>query len=621
MSQVVVGTSGHIDHGKTSLVKALTGTNTDCLEQEKKRGMTIDLGFAYLNESITIIDVPGHEKFIRNMAAGAANIHFGLIVIAADDGIMPQTIEHIEILTLLGVNKGCVALTKIDLIEDREWIDLVELDITELLEIYGFDFTIVHRINNLTGDGIESLKIDIQTLANKHKAISRSSQFRLNVDRFFSKTGFGTVVTGTIISGEVKNGTDVEIFPNGLKTKIRGIQTHGGIVDKAETGDRAALNLANVKSYDLSRGTVIATPKSLRSTIRIIAHIKMTKSTQWAVKNKQRLRFHFGTSEVLGRCFGEKIESGQSKNFIIDLESPIAVAMDDKFVIRSYSPLETIAGGLVLDPNPFGKWSELKSFAQKLPYSPKERFLFLIDDNWKTPKMKNDWGSLFFISAEILAKWIKELNIYENENELLYTKSGFEKSQSELINFFKISYQKNPFRTIISSEGILAKLKWSEEWLKFVIKRLTKSNKLILKQGGYSLNSFKPEFSASDIEDLKIIKSLITRSGIEPILLKDISGVSGFNPNRVGDLVHLLHEKNEIENLGKNFWMDRSILDKLIQDIQNYFQSNIHLSVTDFKDITNLSRKTAIPLLEYLDKKQFTVRKENVRYKGDAFDG
>ena len=154
-----------------------------------------------------------------------------------------------------------------------------------------------------------------------------------------------------------------------------------------------------------------------------------------------------------------------------------------------------------------------------------------------------------------------------------------------------------------------------------MIKRLTKSNKLILKQGGYSLNSFKPEFSASDIEDLKIIKSLITRSGIEPILLKDISGVSGFNPNRVGDLVHLLHEKNEIENLGKNFWMDRSILDKLIQDIQNYFQSNIHLSVTDFKDITNLSRKTAIPLLEYLDKKQFTVRKENVRYKGDAFDG
>ena len=195
MLQVVVGTAGHIDHGKTSLVKALTGTNTDRLVEEKKRGMTIDLGFAYLTENITIIDVPGHEKFIRNMAAGAANIHFGLLVIAADDSVMPQTREHLNILTLLGVNKGIVALTKTDLVNDGEWLDLVELDISELLDDTGFDSISIHRINNLTGDGVEGLKSDILSLAENYQSKSSSVQFRLNVDRVFSKTGFGTVVT------------------------------------------------------------------------------------------------------------------------------------------------------------------------------------------------------------------------------------------------------------------------------------------------------------------------------------------------------------------------------------------------------------------------------------------
>ena len=227
MPQLVVGMAGHIDHGKTSLVKALTGKNTDSLNDEKERGMTIDLGFAYLNSSITIIDVPGHEKFIRNMVAGAASIHIGLIVVAADDGIMPQTIEHLEILSLLGVNQGIVAITKIDLIQDHEWVEMVELEIIELMEKCKINLKEIHRLSNLNGDGVDTLKKDIESLAIVIKKETGPARFRLNVDRFFSKKGFGTIAAGTVTNGVIEKGNDVEILPNKIKAKIRGIQTHG----------------------------------------------------------------------------------------------------------------------------------------------------------------------------------------------------------------------------------------------------------------------------------------------------------------------------------------------------------------------------------------------------------
>ena len=621
MAQVVLGTAGHIDHGKTSLVKALTGTNTDRLAEEKKRGMTIDLGFAYLTENITIIDVPGHEKFIRNMAAGAANIHFGLLVIAADDGVMPQTREHLNILTLLGVNKGIVALTKTDLVNDSEWLDLVELDISELLDDIGFDSISIHRINNLNGDGVEGLRSDILSLAENYQSRSSSLQFRLNVDRVFSKTGFGTVVTGTVQNGSAQNGDDIEILPSGIKTKIRGIQTHGGATETVLTGDRAALNLAHVKSSDLTRGTVLATPDCLQSSNRILANISMTNSTDWIIKNKQRLRFHMGTSEILGRVSGKKLEKGQSGNVIIDLESPVAVAMDDRFVVRSYSPMDTIAGGLVIDPKPLGKWSVLRHRTDSLPIDPKERFGYLIDKDWKTPKSREKWQMLFFISKEILQSWIVEIHVMESESGILYSEPGLEKGKKDLKSYFDDTYEKNPFRSVLSSDGILNQLKWSEDWFEIVTKILLENGVISEEKGGFSLAGYKPEFSQKDLEELGKIESILTQSGFEPILLKEITEASGFKTKRVGDLIHLLFAQGKVENLGNNFWLNRSNFDNVIHDIHAFFKSKEQLAVADFKEITGLSRKTAIPLLEYLDKKHFTIRHENVRLKGNSLNG
>ena len=621
MAQVVLGTAGHIDHGKTSLVKALTGTNTDRLAEEKKRGMTIDLGFAYLTENITIIDVPGHEKFIRNMAAGAANIHFGLLVIAADDGVMPQTREHLNILTLLGVNKGIVALTKTDLVNDSEWLDLVELDISELLDDIGFNSISIHRINNLNGDGVEGLRSDILSLAENYQSRSSSLQFRLNVDRVFSKTGFGTVVTGTVQNGSAQNGDDIEILPSGIKTKIRGIQTHGGATETALTGDRAALNLAHVKSSDLTRGSVLATPDCLQSSNRILANISMTNSTDWIIKNKQRLRFHIGTSEILGRVSGKKLEKGQSGNVIIDLESPVAVAMDDRFVVRSYSPMDTIAGGLVIDPKPLGKWSVLRHRTDSLPIDPKERFGYLIDKDWETPKSREKWQMLFFISKEILQSWIVEIHVMESESGILYSEPGLENGKKDLKSYFDDTYEKNPFRSVLSSDGILNQLKWSEDWFEVVTKILLENGVISEEKGGFSLAGYKPEFSQKDLEELGKIESILTQSGFEPILLKEITEASGFKPKRVGDLIHLLFAQGKVENLGNNFWLNRSNFDNVIHDIHAFFKSKEQLAVVDFKEITGLSRKTAIPLLEYFDKKHFTIRHENVRLKGNSLNG
>tara|TARA_B110000438_G_scaffold214638_1_gene206935 strand:- start:3584 stop:5458 length:1875 start_codon:yes stop_codon:yes gene_type:complete len=624
MPQVVVGTAGHIDHGKTSLVRALTGTDTDGLLEEKERGMTIDLGFAYLNKTITIIDVPGHEKFIRNMAAGAANIHFGLLVVAADDGVMPQTREHLDILTLLGVNKGLVAITKTDLIKDSDWLDLVELDLEDLLNSRGFNATSINRVNNITGEGIDALKSNILLLADSHSSESSSINFRMNIDRVFSKTGFGTVTTGTVINGTAKVGDKVELLPEGTIVKIRGIQSHGEVSKKVELGDRAALNITHSKGSNIYRGSVLCSPKTIEPSYRLIAYIQMTETTEWVIKNKQRLRFHFGTSEILGRVTlssENTLKKAESGNLIIDLESNIAVAMDDRFVIRSYSPMNTIAGGIILEAAPKGEWKFIRDHAKKIPTETRDRFIYLVNKYWRQPKFKEEWETLFFNYSELIDEWKESLNFLTSEKGVLYSGENQERAIKELCSFFKDNYKSNPFRSVINTETIKAALYWSEDWLYIVLKVML-DNKLIKEEkGGYLLIGHLPKYTQSDIDEVEEIEKVIKRSGIEPILFREINELCVQNPKKVGDLLHVLTEQKKIEGLGSNFYLHTYYLDSLIIDIRNYFDSNNALTVSDFKNITNLSRKTAIPLLEYLDKNEYTFREGNDRIKGKALNG
>ena len=623
MPQLVVGTAGHIDHGKTSLVKALTGIDTDRLIEEKERGMTIDLGFAYLNQSITIIDVPGHEKFIRNMVAGASNIHYGLIVVAADDGVMPQTIEHLDILTLLGVNKGWIAITKIDMVDDKDWISLIELDIKECLLKRGFQPLSVNRINNLNGDGIKVLKSNIIKSISNQKDEYSSEYFRMNVDRVFSKTGFGTVVTGTVLNGMATIGDDIETFPEKIKTKIRGLQCHGGKTEKVVTGDRAAINLSNIKPNILNRGSVICTPGIMKPTNKIIANITIVESTEWIIKNNQRLRCHFGTSEVLGRVRSLEtkiLEKGNNANFILVLESSITIAMDDKFIIRSYSPMHTIAGGIVLYQNLKGNSLKVSDFSKLMPLDPKERFAYLIKSYWKTPMPIKEWKLLFCNSRKNIDLWLKELLLEQSDNGILYSIDTLYKAKNQFIQFFNDSYEKNTFRSVLTINTIKNSLKWSDIWIDIVSSFLLDDGIIELSRGGYSLVNYKVQFSSKDESEMVNIENIIEQSGPQPILISEIVEASGYNPKRVGDLLHILINKKKVHSLYNDFYLNKGVFDSLIFKIRNYFLHNKEMTVADFKNLTGLTRKTAIPFLEYLDKNRFTIRQENTRVIGEAIN-
>jgi len=624
MSKIVVGTAGHIDHGKTSLVKSLTGTDTDSLIEEKSRGLTIDLGFAYLNTQIAIIDVPGHEKFIRNMVAGASNIHLGLIVIASDDGVMPQTREHLDILKLLGVSKGLVILTKIDKVKDEEWLKLVEMDIQDLLDSVGFKSLSIRRVNNLTGDGIDAVREDILFLAKNYSFKTNANSFRLYIDRVFSKVGFGTVVTGTVQSGNVTVGEELEIFPNKIKTKIRGMQSHGGSIKNISIGQRAALNLTNVNKSEIKRGAVLSTIGSLNLTKKIICHITLVNSTKWTIKSKQRLRFHLGTSEFLGRiipCNYSRISKGVSDNAIIDFETDVTVLMNDKILIRSYSPMETIAGGIVINTHPIGNNSKIRLNGGKIPLDIKRRFNYFVKVNWGKPKSIIDWGNYLMQDIKTIKKWVKNNDFQKTNDELIYSKLNLKKTQDKISLFFKKQYESNPYRPVLNIDTIISSLKISNKWFDFVMNKLIDNNLFICHKGGFSLVSYEFAPSRMDQTDLQKIKKVFNKSGLSPISYKKIFSNLKIKPNRLSDLLYILENKDDIKNIGNNIYLYTKSLNTILYKIKLFYKSKETMSVAQFKEITNLSRKGAIPLLEFLDKNSYTIRSKNDRIAGETLNG
>ena len=620
MSQVVIGTAGHIDHGKTSLVKSLTGTETDSLLEEKKRGMTIDLGFAYLNDNVTIIDVPGHEKFIRNMAAGAANIHFGLIVVAADDGIMPQTIEHIDILNILGVKKGWVAITKVDVINDKEWIDLIELEISEYLTNYNFEIFSFNRINNISGDGVDLLKQNILSYVEDDKLIESLQYFRMNVDRTFIKKGFGTIVTGTVAEGKAKVGDLVEVLPNSVCTKIRGLQSHGKNTQFITKGDRAAVNLLNMKLKNFHRGSVIATPKTIKNTKKIVAEINMIKNTKWVIKHNQRLRLHFGTDEILGRIFfknKKKIKKNQKGNCVLFLESEIPVSLDDKFVIRSYSPMNTIGGGIVLNPFVDDHYLNKDNFINKMPLNPKERFFFLVDGSWEKPKTFKEWKKIFIKYYDKMENWFEQLDLQKSEADIIFTLDSIERGKSKMRIFFKKFHSRNFLRSGVPIETICSKMGWPQDFVKIILNALTDEQYIKKVDGVFSKMSFSnPLMTKLQIKQIDSVENLIKKSGLIPIEKKAMQNIRDYKSSQLLDIIHFLKSKSKIVDLGNNFFIHQDYLIVLLSHLKKYFTNSVELSISDFKKISGLTRKTAIPVLEFLDKKNYTVRNKNVRIVG-----
>ena len=619
MQQVVIGTAGHIDHGKTSLVKSLTGTNTDTLAQEKQRGITIDLGFAYLNKDITIVDVPGHQKFIRNMVAGASTVHIGLLVIAADDGIMPQTIEHLHILNSLSINNGITVITKIDLVEE-EWIDLVISEVKELEINTLFKNGPILKVDSLSNKGISDLKQTIISLAKTIKIKQCSKYFKMHVDRVFSKKGYGPVVTGTIKSGRITSGDKIEILPDRLIAQIRGIQTHGGDIQEAKSGDRAALNLTKVDMKILNRGTMVSSPGLISVTDKLLANLAMSPFTSWSLKNNQRVRVHIGTAEILARVrfHGKKLEKNQTTNAIFFFERTLGVNINDLFIVRSYSPMDTIASGIVLDID----FLENKKYIDECPKDILERLRFMISNYAHHPKTIEQWSKKYFISYDEMNENLKLLDAeFTSNEELVYFNKDLVHWKKRILSYIKEKSSVDSFHNYVEVNNIVQSLGVSNKWVKFILDKLVKSNDILLKDGKIFLVDQSFDISKKIKLDMKKITEFIKNADSEILSIKEIISLSKMNPKKVKELIFLLNDQGLIIQVNDNLIINNDAFNKLLTSLRKYFKKNSKISVSEFKNLSNLTRKNAIPILEFFDNSNITQREGSYRKAGDILFG
>ena len=612
MQQVVIGTAGHIDHGKTALVKALTGIDTDTLLQEKNRGITIDLGFAYLNEKITIVDVPGHQKFIRNMVAGASTIHLGLLVVAADDGVMPQTLEHLHILDSLAIINGIIVITKIDTVDD-EWIEMVIQDIEKIKKGTVLSSSKIIKVDSLSGKGIINLKENILSLANTVKLPVSSENFKLYVDRVFSKQGYGTVVTGTVKSGVISKGDIVELLPEKIQATIRGIQTHGGNTNSVSIGDRAALNLSKIELGVVRRGTILSEPNKITVTDTIVASIKISNHTNWKIKNNQRVRIHLGTREVLARLKFLYKNKANYYNCLIHFEKKIAVTMNELFLIRSYSPMETIANGKVLD---LGKSLE-KKLIKDYPMDLNERVVFLLKSCSNNPKSLEQWSKTFFLTDSAMLDMLRSNDSIKIDNDLVFLKDDLEYWKKTVLEYVKGLLNSSSLRGYVEMNKISHKFNFSSEWVHYIVKGLVTDGVLIFNNGKVELMGQSNSLNKKSEEDINSIKKIINDSQHEIISVKDLHKKSSLNTKIINELVFFISKRKEVHLINSDLIISSKSFNNLIHLLKNHFLDNETLSVSRFKEITGLTRKNAIPILEYLDKCNYTIRNGIERVKGD----
>ena len=616
MQQIVIGTAGHIDHGKTSLVEALTGTNTDTLLQEKSRGITIDLGFAYLNEQITIVDVPGHQRFIRNMVAGSSTIHIGLLVIAADDGVMPQTLEHLHILNSLSILIGITVITKIDGV-DNEWIDLVISDIKKIQKDTIFQSSRIFKVDSLSHKGIDELKNSIISISQSLNIFDKSKVFKMYVDRVFNKKGYGSIVTGTIKSGNISKGDSIEILPEKITATVRGVQTHGGEVTNVKFGDRAALNLSKIDINVLKRGSVLSTIGKITVTNYLIVNLTMSKHTLWTMQNNQRVRIHLGTAEILARINLQikKIEPGKTSNAILRLEKKCGVTLDELFVVRSYSPMETIASGIVLDANERIK----KDALGEIPVDKVARLKYMISRRSKKPLTVKQWSEIFFLSEVEILKKIKLIKAKITKSDLVYFCDNLNSVKQSVVKYVKEKTNHDLFHSYVEMNNLKLNLNLSSDWAKYIVNGLVNEELLTFENGRIKIKNQDLIIDKKTANDIDSLKNIISNSPLKIISMNELVKKSKLNPKYVKDLVFILNDRKKVVIINMDIVSSADAFDSIISKLQTYFSGQELLSVSSFKELSMLSRKNAIPMLEYLDINGYTIRNGADRKKGPYF--
>lgn len=627
MKNIIVGTAGHIDHGKTTLIKALTGRNTDRWEEEQRRGITIDLGFTYFDlkngDRVGIIDVPGHEKFINNMVAGVVGMDLVLLVVAADEGIMPQTREHMDILGLLGIKKSILVINKCDLV-DEEWLELVEEEIQEELEGTFLEGAPVVKVSAATGQGLDELTDTIQQLMSD-EVVAKDTQTipRLPIDRAFTLSGFGTIITGTLISGTLTREDVLEMYPIGKECKIRNIQVHGQNQDKCYAGQRVAINLSNVKKKEIRRGCVLAPKNSMKNTDLLDVKLTVLEDSMRILTNHERLHLYTGTSEILCRAVlldKEQIGPGEEGLVQLRLEEEIAVKRGDRFVVRFYSPMETIGGGIVLEPNPVRK----KRFdAQAIEELKKKESGSLGDVMELQIKEHGDTMITLAELAKVMAHSVDELKEYLEELEesgtifvfpmkkdtyLWHRDSEFAVRQ-KIEETLQKYHSEHPYRYGMKKAEIhntfLKKIK--PNIFDAYIERMTEENVYGRREEYLSLPGYEVPKDAMYLQTEKLIEDTFEKAGYDFVRFSEID--FGKIPRQTAeDVVLMMIDEGKVLRINEEMFTMKHLMDEAKEKIQNHLKEENLITIAQVRDMFSTSRKSAKPILEYMDSIKVTKK-------------
>lgn len=623
MKNIVIGTAGHIDHGKTTLIKALTGRETDTLEEEKRRGISINLGFTYFdlpsNKRAGIVDVPGHEKFIKNMLAGVAGIDIVLFVIASDEGVMPQTVEHLDILTFLNVKKGIIVLTKCDSV-DNEFIELVKEDIREKTKNTFLENSDIVEVDSISRKGIDNLINKIDEISSYIDEKNENSPARLNIDRVFSVKGFGTVVTGTLIEGKISIDDDLIVYPKKLSTKIRSIQVHGQSVDTAYAGQRTAINISNIKVDELKRGDVLASPNSLEESMMLDVKLSLVNHTNKSLKHWDRLRLYHGSREILCRVVPldkEKIKCGEICYAQLRLEESIVAKKLDAFVLRNYSPLETIGGGIIIDtiPKKHKRFDEnvINSLKIKEKGELKDILEEYLKNNLYSYKTLKDLTSYSgenedYITTEI-EKLIKE-NKVVNINNIYIHKKQYEGLKKDIIEVLQSYHKRYRLRDGILKEELRSKVesKFKTKDMDILLNKLHEDGIVKLEDNIVSIYDFKVILNEKQKEIKKDIETQLKIPNSYTILnINDIC-----KNNYYEEVVEYMIGK-DIEKLDDTYIMDKDLYESTKLNLIKYLEVNNEITLGQYRDMLNSSRKNCMIMLENFDRNKITKRDDNKR--------
>ncbi|GIM32486.1 selenocysteine-specific translation elongation factor [Paraclostridium bifermentans] len=624
MKNVIIGTAGHIDHGKTTLIKALTGRETDTLAEEKKRGISINLGFTYFdlpsNKRAGIVDVPGHEKFIKNMLAGASGLDMVLLVVAADEGVMPQTVEHMDILTFLNIKKGMIVLTKSDTVEE-DFRELVKEDIREKVKGTFLEDAEIIEVDSISKKGLDNLINKIDKMTDEIEDKNLDTPARLNIDRVFSIKGFGTVVTGTLIEGKISIDDDLVIYPKELKTKIRSIQVHGEGVETAYAGQRTAINISNVKVEEINRGDVLASPHSLEEAMMLDVRLSVVKHTDGGLKHWDRLRLYHGTREILCRAVPlevEEIMPGESGLVQLRLEESIVAKKGDKFVVRRYSPMETIGGGIVIDTNPRKHKRFDTNIIEALKIKEKGELsdileAYLKNNSRNYPNIK-EIMSYSGESEDNIKKSLEKLigqdkvicinNMYMHINQYNTLK---EKAESELQAYHK----KFRLREGMLKEEVRSKVESKFKTRDFdVLLDLFINDDLIKVNGNFvSLKKFNVVFNEKQTKIKNEIEKILNNAGLNNIYaIEDITN----NKKEYEEVLESLIG-NTVVRIEDSYLMSSKVYNDAKEKLIKYLEENKEITLGDYRDLVNSSRKNCMIILEDFDRNKITKRVENKR--------